>query len=186
MLYRNSFVMYDRGTRSMWVHTTGQAVKGELRGESLEFLPSEVVAWSDWLELHPDTLVLDRGGEDEGFMGTFALADKSEKFGYSVGSGTDATLYSYDFLVDEITVEHGDQLVVYIEESDTVRAYALGGRSIQLDDDGVLSDEEGATWDPATGESETDSVDSLVRLPTTPWLIKRWKGFYADGEVVDA
>jgi hypothetical protein len=186
VLYRNSFVMYDRGTRSLWVHTTGQAVKGALRGKSLEFLPSEVVAWSVWRDRHPDTLVLDRGGEDTGFMGTFALPEKSEKYGYSVGSGTDATLYSYEILVDEVIVAHGEQVVVYIEESDTIRAYARGERTFEIDSDGLLSDGQGSTWDPVSGESETDGTRSLTRLPITPWLIKRWKGFYADGEVVDA
>lgn len=36
---------------------------------------SEVVTWSHWKERHPVTLVLDRGGEDTGFMGTFALSE---------------------------------------------------------------------------------------------------------------
>ncbi len=143
VLYRNSFVMYDRGTRSLWVHTTGQAVKGKLRGKSLDFLPSEVASWSDWQERHPDTLVLDRGGEDEGFMGTFALPEKSEEYGYSVGSGTDATLYPHETLGEELIIEHANQLVVYIEESDAVRAYVRGERNFELDDDGLLSDGQG-------------------------------------------
>ena len=119
-------------------------------------------------------------------MGTFALPEKSERYGYSVGSGTDATLYSYEVLVEEVVVEHGGQIVVYIEESDTVRAYARGERTFEIDGDGLLSDGQGSTWDPVSGESETDGTESLVRLPITPWLIKRWKGFYADGEVVEA
>ncbi len=185
VLYRNSFVMYDRGTRSLWVHTTGQAIKGELRGKALEFLPSEVTRWSVWKERHPNTLVLDRGGEDTGFMGTFALPDESEKYGYSVGGGTDATLYAHDLLVEEIVLLHGEQLVVYVEETDTVRAYARSGRTFEMDSDGLLTDGQGSTWDPVTGEGETDDTTSLTRLPITPWLIKRWRGFYADGEVVD-
>ena len=40
ILLENSFVMYDRGTDSLWVHVTGRAVWGPLKGEQLEFVPS--------------------------------------------------------------------------------------------------------------------------------------------------
>jgi len=186
VLYRNSFVMYDRETRSLWVHTTGQAVKGELRGEQLEFLPSEVVPWNVWSERHPQSLVLDRGGEDTDFMGTFGLPDRAEAFGYSVGSGTRATLYAYEYVVESGLVEHGDHLVVHVAEEDAVRAFARAGKSYHLDAAGQLSDGAGGLWDPRSGESRAGGTADLLRLPATPWLIDRWRGFYGAGEVVGA
>ncbi len=48
VLYRRSFVMYDRETESLWVHVTGEAIKGELKGNRLDFSPSEVVSWRTW------------------------------------------------------------------------------------------------------------------------------------------
>ncbi len=42
VLYRQSFVMYDKQTDSLWVHTTGEAIKGALKGKVLTFLPSTV------------------------------------------------------------------------------------------------------------------------------------------------
>ncbi|NIS83001.1 MAG: DUF3179 domain-containing protein [Anaerolineales bacterium] len=58
---RNSdLVMYDRQTRSWWQQFTGEAIVGELTGTQLEFLPSQIIAWSDFKVNHPDGKVLSR------------------------------------------------------------------------------------------------------------------------------
>jgi hypothetical protein len=61
-LYRSNKLMYDRQTRTLWNQLTGEPVLGELAGEDvhLDILPIVLTSWSDWLEQHPDTLVLDR------------------------------------------------------------------------------------------------------------------------------
>lgn len=61
-LIRNAMVMYDHQTRSLWSHFLGQAVKGDLAGTELDFVPVTHTTWSAWRELHPDTLVLDKRG----------------------------------------------------------------------------------------------------------------------------
>ncbi len=57
-LHQSSMVMYDRQTETLWTHFNGQAVAGELVGEQLEFLPTQVVSWSTFRDEHPDGLVL--------------------------------------------------------------------------------------------------------------------------------
>ena len=58
---RNSdLVMYDRQTQSWWQQFTGEAIVGELTGTQLEFLPSQIIAWSEFKENHPDGTVLSR------------------------------------------------------------------------------------------------------------------------------
>jgi hypothetical protein len=58
---RNSdLVMYDRQTKSWWQQFTGEAIVGELTGTQLEFLPSQIIAWSDFKTSHPDGKVLSR------------------------------------------------------------------------------------------------------------------------------
>ncbi len=64
MLYRNSLIMFDRQTGSLWSHLLGAAVEGPLRGARLRFLPSSFTTWGAWRRLHPDTTVLDGRGVD--------------------------------------------------------------------------------------------------------------------------
>ena len=62
MLYRSNKVMYDRLTNSLWNQFTGEPVIGPLwdSGIRLDFFPVLVTTWEEWVELHPDTTVLDR------------------------------------------------------------------------------------------------------------------------------
>ena len=58
---RNSdLVMYDRQTESWWQQLTADAIVGELTGERLEVLPSQILSWSEFRRLHPDGEVLSR------------------------------------------------------------------------------------------------------------------------------
>jgi hypothetical protein len=60
-LLRNSdLVMYDRTTESLWQQLTGEAIIGDLTGETLAFLPSSIVSFADFEAAHPDGLVLSR------------------------------------------------------------------------------------------------------------------------------
>ena len=62
MLYRSNKVMYDRLTNSLWNQLTSDPVIGPLwdSGIKLDFFPVILTRWEEWLELHPDTTVLDQ------------------------------------------------------------------------------------------------------------------------------
>lgn len=77
-LWRDSLVMYDRATRSLWSQVAGEAVAGPLEGEKLSELPSEVTTWGEWKKRHPDTLVLVKPGGQRGsaYDGYHADRDK--------------------------------------------------------------------------------------------------------------
>jgi hypothetical protein len=45
MLWRNSLIMIDRETGTLWSHVTGAALKGSLAGTSLTKLASVQTAW---------------------------------------------------------------------------------------------------------------------------------------------
>ena len=60
-LRHSDLIMYDRQTESWWQQATGEAVVGELTGESLEFVPALLVPWKEVRdEGHPALLVLSR------------------------------------------------------------------------------------------------------------------------------
>lgn len=58
---RNSdLVMYDRQTKSWWQQFTGEAIVGELTGQVLEPVPSQILPWDEAFSLYPDAKVLSR------------------------------------------------------------------------------------------------------------------------------
>lgn len=58
LLVRNSLVMYDRETGSLWSHVTGEALDGPLAGKHLKLVASTQASWGSWRRAHPDTLVI--------------------------------------------------------------------------------------------------------------------------------
>jgi hypothetical protein len=64
MLRASDLVMYDRRTESWWQQITAEAVVGELTGERLEVLPSQILAWDEFRRQYPRGEVLSR---DTGF-----------------------------------------------------------------------------------------------------------------------
>ena len=57
-----ALVMYDRQTDTLWSQFLSRGVRGPLSGTQLEIVPSLQANWEQWLELHPDTQLLDKGG----------------------------------------------------------------------------------------------------------------------------
>lgn len=64
MLRNSDLVMYDRETESWWQQITAEAVVGELTGERLDVLASQILSWEEFRRAHPDGQVLSR---DTGF-----------------------------------------------------------------------------------------------------------------------
>jgi Protein of unknown function (DUF3179) len=59
-LYHSNLVMYDRATRSLWPQALGMAVTGELTGQRLQRVATQLVAWRDFRAGFPDGRVLSR------------------------------------------------------------------------------------------------------------------------------
>jgi hypothetical protein len=60
MLRESDLVMYDRKTESWWQQITAEAIVGELTGQRLEVLPSQILSWAAFRRAHPDGAVLSR------------------------------------------------------------------------------------------------------------------------------
>jgi hypothetical protein len=52
--------MYDRQTESWWQQFTGEAIAGDLTGTMLDFLPPQIISWSEFKTANPDAVVLSR------------------------------------------------------------------------------------------------------------------------------
>jgi hypothetical protein len=62
-LWRNSLIMQDEQTGTLWSHVTGLALDGPLVDRQLAMLPSVQTSWSEWVAEHPDTKVLQKESE---------------------------------------------------------------------------------------------------------------------------
>ena len=60
LLFQSNKVMYDRETLTLWHQGNGQPISGDLTDTdfNLDFFPTLLTTWEEWLEEHPDTTVL--------------------------------------------------------------------------------------------------------------------------------
>jgi hypothetical protein len=56
----SDLVMYDRQSESWWQQFTGKGIVGRFAGAQLKVIPSEIVAFEDFLRAHPSGRVLSR------------------------------------------------------------------------------------------------------------------------------
>jgi hypothetical protein len=119
-LFDNDMVMYDHQTNSYWWHIAGRGLVGELSGAELDPLPSSTTTWADWLERHPDTLVL---STDTGFSRDYEV-DPFVGFQPRIDAGQrpfpDAEASRRDDRLDD-----GAEVVGVVIEGEA-RAYAVG------------------------------------------------------------
>lgn len=58
-LLRNTLLMFDYETESLWPVITGESITGVMKGKKLkEIVSSQKIAWKEWKLLYPDTKVL--------------------------------------------------------------------------------------------------------------------------------
>jgi hypothetical protein len=56
--YNGTMLLEDCSTESLWSPFTGVALAGTMRGAALDRLPLSQCMWSEWLAMHPTTMVL--------------------------------------------------------------------------------------------------------------------------------
>lgn len=173
--------MFDRQTVSLWIHTTGEAVVGDYKGQTLEFLPSTVTTWRHWKTQHPQTRVLNvRRGKGA----RFNLRKTPKSGGISVGQpGNELKLYPLSILQEKRVINDriGSKPIVVVFDPDSFafHAYARGELTFRMKD-GRLVDQSGREWNRFTGMS---GKTELQAMPATPWAISAWKKFYPHGVI---
>ena len=201
ILYKNSFVMYDRETQSLWVHVTGRAEHGPRKGWQLTFLPASVTTWAQWKRIYPESLVLP-GYRRGGFMGTYTGVDDPDGIGLSVLVNYKAKLYPFSKLAGprilNDTFNRQDLVVAYETDAGTAAAWSrtVGERSLtfEIGPDSeteatfLLRDREtGTKWSWLTGTAVSGELEGtqLDYLSHHPILSKRFHGFYPNGPIMD-
>ena len=199
ILYERSFVMYDRGTGSLWVHVTGKAEHGPLKGKRLTFFPSTTTTWAEWKAAHPNTLVLP-GHRRGGFMGTYRGIRGDSDIGLVVVVRFKGRLFPFRDLRHQPLVNdrfnRAELLVYYSRDKRTATAWnrRLDGRALTFRETNqqnarghaLLRDEQtGSLWSWLTGEAESGPLKGkkLGQLLYNPILNDRFFAHYPKGSL---
>ncbi len=203
--------MYDRQTRSYWSQLLGEAVEGELIGTKLEFLPSWMMTWEEWVTLHPETIALEKGyrgardpyargyynSPSAGVIGETFRDDRLyvKEFVIGVNVGDAAVAYPFSVLNDEPVVNDtiADTPVVVVFDADGA-AGAVYGR--QVGDQTLtfsagpkpfelVDSETGTVWDGLSGEAVSGPLagELLTRQKSTTVFWFGWKDFHPETAV---
>jgi uncharacterized protein DUF3179 len=198
-LVRNSLLMYDHETSSLWSHLTGSAVQGPLAGSQLTVLPATETRWADWKRAYPTTRVLphDYPGERNEYADYFAggaagilgrkhndsrLGAKDLVIGVRIMDLPKA--YALESVIRAGAVNdtfEGLALVLFAtsDESASVFERSVDGRTLTLESaGGTLSDREtGSIWDPVTGLATSGPLAGQ-RLTPVPATTSFWFGWF--------
>ncbi len=201
-LIMNVLVMYDHQTRSLWSQFLGRGVEGELTGVELEVLPVTQTTWDSWKELHPDTLVLDKGGRNHpdsysayysnSSAGVLGERNRDERLGpKSLVLGVDfagtkkaypiTKLVSQPVLNDRVGEQ--DALVYFESSSSTALVYdrTVDDRTLTFKMDGepagiqttLVDEETGSRWLAFTGAATSGPLAG-TRLSRIPSHLSFW------------
>lgn len=153
LLHNSDLIMYDRKTDSLWQQISGEAIMGSERGSTLERLPSTMTEWSNWVQAHPDTLVLSPESLPGDYFSSTAYAgyEESERLMFPV-SNRDLTVHPKSVVYGfEIGPHSLAVMESSLEESSTLDTM-LGEYELRIErlDDGsvVATDESGKQFDP--------------------------------------
>lgn len=177
LLYNSDVLLYDRGTESLWSQILNQSIAGQRVGKKLTAIPISHTTWRDWLDKHPDTLVL---SDDTGY---------SRDYRRDPYAGYEESRHTY-FAVNNQAPEnyHPKEIVVGLASGGVYKAYPF----IELDKQGKsrFSDTLNGTrfnfdWDSANRSiSITDAAGNLVAGIQGFWFA--WFAFHPDTQVFKA
>jgi hypothetical protein len=201
LLYRDAFLLYDTGTRSLWHNAEGRAYTRKMRGKRLEPVPSLFVKWDVWRKAWPGTRVLAKDPLDvQHSVDSFGHRNRrlDLKFGLGVRAGTEERLYEFSELdrmrLVQETVGGVPVVVAFQPDTETATAFdrTLEGRVLDLyrveEGVGGLPRLEGAGEDPSVFDAVTGAClkgpllgRSLEPLVGCWWEVREWTDHHPGG-----
>jgi hypothetical protein len=186
-LYKNAMTWYDHTTLSIWTQPTGEVLAGELEGSKLEGLPFQLTTWKNWIETHPETLVM---ANDLDRLGV-RRQEFSDNFYIGVEIGDFSKAYPFEIAASQVIIE--DQLgelpvLIWANDQDyRVFLRQVGDQILNFSWSGeTLIDQQTSTiWDPRLGLAREGDLggEVLQQLPSFTIWASSWRDFYPDGAI---
>ena len=210
-LYNSNLLIYDRLTEFCWSQALGIAVKGELTGYQLNLVPFDVITWSDWKTLHPDTLVLTT---DTGHIRSYATDpygnyyteprimfpvehsdDRLHPKEIIIGFNQDDTYKAYkqndvesEILINDFIGDTSVILISLFSENSCAFERIVNGNTLDFvyDDGKILDVQTNSEWnyDGLSVSGENDGMQ-LKRMPIKPGFWFEWVAFHPQTLVYD-
>ena len=212
-LIMNAVVMYDHQSNTLWSQFLSRGVKGPLVNQALEIVPAVQTTWQQWLNLHPDTLVLDKRGSYQGdtyegyyrggSAGILGEANKDKRLPSKelvlgmVVAGL-AKAYPFSVISDQTVInDHfaGEPIVVTFEpisESGAAFERRLDGKTLNFEPAegrggvALMQDlETGSLWQVLTGQAVDGPLfgQRLERLPSHYSFWFAWSDFHPETDL---
>jgi hypothetical protein len=185
-LWRDSMVLYDQGTRSLWSQLGGEAKRGPLEGTRLRRIPSLVTDWESWRRLYPRSTVLLLPSDHRAFTRDFY--QQPENYVLGIADGRRARAWGLDVLRQTPVLndewDGRPVLVVFDPASSTAALYErqlpAGVLTFRPAGVRVADEQSGSTWNRVTGEAEAGPFRGrrLSRLPAVLATRKAWDAFH--------
>lgn len=208
-LWRNSLIMQDLETSSLWSHITGEALYGSAKGTQLTSIPSVQTRWADWVREHPGTKVLRKEREITGssyesyfkdpektgiFRGSWLVGKIPGKaLVHGISRGPDALAIGDGTLKGIVTATLGaTRLVLWRGADGGVHAWVaeLDGKPLGLIPQSATAVKDratGSTWDLDRGVCVFGPLAGrrLESVPVTTAYWFAWSSFYPNTTVVE-
>ncbi|MBW2231441.1 MAG: DUF3179 domain-containing protein [Deltaproteobacteria bacterium] len=170
LVYRSSFVLYDRQRESLWSPFDGRALSGPLAGDQLSAVRSRVEPMAVWLAREPGTRVLELPER---------MKVDYRHSPYSAYWASKDVPFPLDTTDDRF---HAKELVLGVEAEGRARAYigsVLTGAGARIVDD-IGAARIRIEYDGSTGTFRYQAPES-VRVTSGYWFA--WKNLHPDTEV---
>ncbi len=190
----------DASTKSWWRQVTGEAIVGTLKGKMLEELPAQQMTLRAWLNvypdskvLQPDSLFLDKYARLEGFdtgtldshleyRDTLSWKDKSWVVGVEIGAFSKA--YDWNDLVKHKVINdtlRNTPLLLYLEsDSTSLHVWNRDSLDFFLDNEVLRDRQTNSAWNPR-GECFEGKLtgQKLARMQAYQEFWHSWRTFHA-------
>lgn len=211
-ILRNSMVMYDRNTGSLWNQLSGVSFSGPLSGFTLQPVPSSLTTWQSWVREYPATVVLSKEDSPYGQYDEDHMTDyySSEKTGIRNPAHSDRRLFNKEIvfgtviegkpvvypvpLLKKATVIHdeteaGPVVVFWDTPSETARLYQAALNKTPLtfyeQENTILDYQTNSTWSRLTGRATGGPLKggTLTALPATTAFWFAWADHFPNTRV---
>ena len=192
-LWNRSLVMSDVETGSLWSHLLGKAMDGELKGKTLDTVPSVITSWEDWKSIHPETSVMiwpqDKGKQ---YTTSFFQQKNRNTFGIGYVDGETAKCYScrkltLNPLVND-TVANNPILILFDQPTGAAWCYdrTVDDKVLVFEskDDQYFDTETHSSWDLRTGVATDGPMKGTQLNPRVviPTYESAWRMFHPETE----